>query len=257
MKFKLIAAALLLGGCYWLASQPLTQHLVLAAALLIVAWFAIRLIIAVARFALVSPATRRHYLMMMRARFTWRKMTRQMGLAVVEAATAHKPLHEWAYRWGPARLAAAGAGPALAQPKILYPKARIRADDHGLVVDLKTTPRMGRLELEKNSDHMCNYWRAHRLQIIQPRPGRVQLRALRVDPLAAGIRLGELPAAVTAAIPSAFGSKDRNEVDMRKLRLLLGRDEFGDWRYLPLAGVTGLVVAGLPGAGNRMRSTAG
>ena len=48
----------------------------------------------------------------------------------------------------------------------------------------KTAPRTGRREVEKQAAHIADYWRSVRVGVTQAAPGRLIVRALRIDPLA-------------------------------------------------------------------------
>jgi S-DNA-T family DNA segregation ATPase FtsK/SpoIIIE len=112
---------------------------------------------------------------------------------------------------------------------------RVRPDPFGVVLTVKTIPKVGRKEFEDKAEHLANYWRSARVQTSQPKPGRLIVRALRRDPLAEPLEMADVPAAVYSE-PNPF-------------RPYLGRDEWGVERYLELSGITGVTVAGLPGYG--------
>jgi S-DNA-T family DNA segregation ATPase FtsK/SpoIIIE len=92
------------------------------------------------------------------------------------------------------------------------------------------------VEIAKEAQHIADAHRAHRVSVSQLRPSVLELRSLRVDPLAIPYGIEDCPAAAftSAAFPG---------------RLLLGKDEHGQWRYLALPNVTGVTVTGLPGSG--------
>jgi hypothetical protein len=66
-------------------------------------------------------------------------------------------------------------------------------------------------------------------------PGRLIVRALRHDPLAVPFDPGACPPGTYTPHQPAV--------------LYVGRDDFGNDRYLPLRGLTGICVSGLPGYG--------
>jgi S-DNA-T family DNA segregation ATPase FtsK/SpoIIIE len=76
------------------------------------------------------------------------------------------------------------------------------------------------------------------VQVAQSKPGRLVIRGLRSDPLTRPFPMGEAPQGV-------YGSSSVQA----PLRVYLGRDEWGSHRWAGLAGLTGITVAGLPGAG--------
>jgi S-DNA-T family DNA segregation ATPase FtsK/SpoIIIE len=118
----------------------------------------------------------------------------------------------------------------------LYPRARFRPDPHGFTVAIKTIPGVGRLELEKSARFLADHWRAARVSVSQPGPGRLVLRAHRTDPLLE----------VLEVMPPGRGLR----------YLYLGRDEHGDDRFADLANVPGVCVGGMPGAGKSTEVTA-
>jgi S-DNA-T family DNA segregation ATPase FtsK/SpoIIIE len=120
--------------------------------------------------------------------------------------------------------------------KTRHPHARIRADEYGVVARVRTLPRVGRVEFEKEAQHIADAWRCHRVQVAQPKPGRLIVRGLRRDPLSEYLGLQDAPAGTylkSDYSPAAY----------------LGRDEWSDHRWAELAGVTGIAVGGLPDYG--------
>jgi S-DNA-T family DNA segregation ATPase FtsK/SpoIIIE len=196
-----------------------------------------------ARFALASPAARRHYPGMIRARHRWRWLCRCTGLAQLELAPKNRPDAEsralllvllcltWrclAYVLGVESAGRAG--------HIHYPRtSRWRLTDYGWQCLVRTAPRTGRKEVEKQAPHIADYWRSVRVGVTQVRPGRVIVRALRTDPLAEPFGHERCPP----------GTYRPHVPDV----LYVGRDDFGNDRYLPLRGLTGICVSGLPGYG--------
>jgi S-DNA-T family DNA segregation ATPase FtsK/SpoIIIE len=120
--------------------------------------------------------------------------------------------------------------------KIQYPRAkRWRLTDYGWQCTVKSAPRTGRKEVEKQAAHIADYWRSVRVGVTQVAPGRIVVRALRADPLAQ-------PFGPELCPPGTY-EPHQPEV------LYVGRDDFGADRYLPLRGLTGICVSGLPGYG--------
>ena len=79
--------------------------------------------------------------------------------------------------------------------RIHYPRARRwRLTDYGWQCVVKTAPRTGRREVEKQAPHIADYWRSVRVGVTQAAPGRLIVRALRTDPLAESFGPGPLPA---------------------------------------------------------------
>jgi S-DNA-T family DNA segregation ATPase FtsK/SpoIIIE len=201
-----------------------------AAVVLLVAWPGV----AVYRFIRSTPATRRNYPAVIRARIRWRWLARNVGLAPIDRRTRHAARGESAPLGWLSRAWLWNRGPEGVEGEVIarthYPRARIKPDDYGFTVDMGTVPGVSRLECEKAAPHLANYWSAVRVGISQPRPGRIQLRAMRRDPLAEPLGSDVLP-----------------QFDGR--RLLLGRDEYGGLRHASLAGLSGSVIGGSPGRG--------
>jgi DNA segregation ATPase FtsK/SpoIIIE, S-DNA-T family len=182
---------------------------------------------AVARFAAAPRAAKRNYPRMIWCRWRWRWLTRNLGLAYPDPHGKIK--HRGAI--GPA----IGSHVRIERQKgrVRYPRARFRADAYGVRAYVKTTPRAGRAEFEAHSQHIADTWRCHRVQVSQPRPGRLVVRGLRTDPLAE-------PLAVTPQM---------GEVYADPFRPYLGRDEWSAHRWADLRGLTGVTIGGLPDYG--------
>jgi DNA segregation ATPase FtsK/SpoIIIE, S-DNA-T family len=195
------------------------------------------------RLALASPAARKHYMGMVRARHRWHWLCRCTGLAQPELAAKNRPAAESRAAvlillsltcW----LLALLLGIELAERsgRIRYPRAkRWRLTDYGWQCQVRTAPRTGRREVEKQAPHIADYWRSVRVGVTQVKPGRLIVRALRDDPLAVPFGPGACPT-------GTYGPHQPTV-------LYVGRDDFGHDRYLPLRGLTGICVSGLPGYG--------
>jgi hypothetical protein len=190
-----------------------------------------------------SPAARRHYLGMVRARHRWRWLCRCTGLGQPELAPNSRPAAEsqllllvlLAFTWRIVR-ALFGIEVYARTAKIHYPRARRwRLTDYGWQCRVGTAPRTGRKEVEKQAVHVADYWRSVRVGVTQAAPGRLIVRALRTDPLFVPFSPADCP-------PGVF---EPHTPDV----LYVGRDDFGTDRYLPLRGLTGICVSGLPGYG--------
>jgi S-DNA-T family DNA segregation ATPase FtsK/SpoIIIE len=195
------------------------------------------------RFALANPAARRHYPGMIRARHRWHWLCRCTGLGQPELAPRNRPGAEsralalilLALTW---RLLALAIGIETAERagRIHYPRARRwRLTDYGWQCLVTTAPRTGRREVDKQAAHIADYWRSVRVGVTQAAPGRLIVRALRDDPLAVPFGPDACPR----------GTYEPHIPDV----LYVGRDDFGTDRYLPLRGLTGICVSGLPGYG--------
>jgi S-DNA-T family DNA segregation ATPase FtsK/SpoIIIE len=160
-------------------------------------------VVAIMRFVMLDPAARRYWLSARWHRLRWRRLSRNLGLARVDKHDSHR---------------------------VNTPSARFRPHPCGFTVNLKLIPGVDRLAAEKNAEHLANAWRCHRVGVVQSRPGRLQLRAVRRDPLAEPLSAGVLP---------PFDGR----------HLVLGRDEFGQLRRGNLANHSGSCWAGNPGRG--------
>lgn len=122
--------------------------------------------------------------------------------------------------------------------RVRSPRALIWPSEHGIAARIRTVPGTGRGDFEKHAEHIANSWKCARVQVSQRKPGQLVIRGLRTDPLT-------LPYPMSAAPAGVYGS----DSVQNPLRLYIGRDEFGADRWLPLAGITGITVGGLPGFG--------
>jgi len=180
---------------------------------------------------------------MVRARHRWHWLCRCTGLGQPELAAKNRPAAESRAlvlvllsltSWVLAILL--GIETAERLGKIHYPRARRwRLTDYGWECHVRTAPRTGRKEVEKQAVHVADYWRSVRVGVPQAAPGHLIVRALRDDPLAVPFGPDRCP-------PGTF------ELHFPDV-LYIGRDDFGTDRYLPLRGLTGICVSGLPGYG--------
>jgi S-DNA-T family DNA segregation ATPase FtsK/SpoIIIE len=116
--------------------------------------------------------------------------------------------------------------------RVVVPRIRVRPDAYGVIVSVRTLPKLGRDEWVKAAPHLANAWGCVRVAVTQDGPGRLQLRAVRRDPLT------ELYERVPSGlVPSEL---DRWEI---------GRDEYAEPVMVRLSNVPGVCVAGLPGYG--------
>ena len=195
------------------------------------------------RLAMAAPAARRHYPSMVRARHRWHWLCRCTGLAQPELASKNRPTAEsraltlvlLSMAW---RLLAIAVGFETAERagRIHYPNAkRWRLTDYGWQCTVKTTPRTGRKEVEKQAAHIADYWRSVRVGVTQVESGRLIVRALRSDPLAEPFGPDRCPP----------GTYEPHAPTI----LYVGRDDCAHDRYLALRGLTGICVSGLPGYG--------
>lgn len=153
------------------------------------------------------------------ARIRWRHLTRNTGLAKPDAHRADQ------IRRG-----------RQVKPKVLHLRARIRPTADGIRATVRTIAGTSRAEVDEAAEHIRNQWKCARVHVEQVSPRQVVIHGLRLDPLAQPTTHLDVPA-------GTFGRSDPPE------SLYLGRDTAGRHRSLPLAGVTGITVAGLPGLG--------
>lgn len=190
-----------------------------------------RVVLAVTRFAVAPWQAKRNYPRMLWSAFRWHWLTRNLALAAPDPHN-HKTIHRGAL--GPAL----GAHTRVEHPKgkVRYPRARWRADEYGILAAVKIEPKAGRLDFEKNAQRIADSWRCWRVQVTQPKPGRVVLRGILRDPLSEVFGPELAPA----------GTYQRSGYSPV---YYLGRDEWATHRTLNLRGVTGIAIGGLPDYG--------
>jgi DNA segregation ATPase FtsK/SpoIIIE, S-DNA-T family len=173
-----------------------------------------------ARVIRLPRAARPYYLAARWHRLTWRRLARRLDLARPDP---HRP---------GIRVPATSTATIrdTGRRRLLYPRARFRADPYGLAVRIRTVPGTGRAEVENVADHLADAWGAWRVSITQPRPRRLEVRAFRRDPLCDPYPVTSLP-----------------RFDGRHLHL--GRDESGTGRRVSLANHAGMAFSGNPGRG--------
>jgi S-DNA-T family DNA segregation ATPase FtsK/SpoIIIE len=122
-----------------------------------------------------------------------------------------------------------------AKPKVIIPRMRVRPDSYGVVCTARTVSGVGLTEWQNASRHLADDWRATRVAVTQIKPGKIRIRAVRIDPLGIPTTYAPDPAALPA--PKTLD------------RLPVGTDEYGEDVSLRLANVSGICVCGLPGYG--------
>jgi DNA segregation ATPase FtsK/SpoIIIE, S-DNA-T family len=199
---------------------------VISAAVLAVAG----LTVASVRIIRASPAARRNMPRAVLAKARWRWLTRNLGLAYTDAYGRRKMRN--------------GLNPAKGVIKqdrieapqkghVRYPRARFRATEHGVTARVRVIPHAGKLEFERAAQHIADQWRCQRVQISQPKSGRLIVRGLVTDPLAE-------PYSAESVLPGLRGNP---------WSPFLGFDEWGIARHAPLSGIPGVLIAGNPGMG--------
>jgi S-DNA-T family DNA segregation ATPase FtsK/SpoIIIE len=201
------------------------------AVLVVLVLVVVRVAFAVTRFAVAPRGAKRNYWRMLGCARRWRWLTRNLGIAYPDPHDTKK-VHRGAI--GPSL----GSHTRIERPKarVRYPRVRFRADEYGIIARVRTTPKAGRVEFEKQSHHIADAWRCHRVQVSQSKPGRLILRGILRDPLAEPFGVELAPAgtyARTVYSPVSY----------------FGRDEWASHRHLNLRGVTGIAINGLPDFG--------
>jgi DNA segregation ATPase FtsK/SpoIIIE, S-DNA-T family len=203
----LVAVAVLALAVVVRARWPLVVQLAHDALTLALIAAAVVVVALAVRVALLPAPARRNYPLAWLARAGWRSLTRNLSLAHIDQHQGDN-----------------------GKRKVRHPRVRIRADEFGIVAAVKTLPKVGRSQFEDAADHLANAWRCSRVQVSQPKAGRLVVRGLRTDPLSLPLR----------------DHSYRNDLPWRPY---LGRDEWAADRYADLSGITGITVVGLPGYG--------
>ena len=146
----------------------------------------------------------------------WMWDAQNLGLAITDETTRYRR-EAWTGRSLP--------------PVVRAPHAWFEPIPNGIRAWMTTLPGVGLEQVTKMSEHLANAWGCLRVDVSQHSPGWLVLRGFLSDPLAA-------PWSVTP--------------DGRPLAdwlLHVGVDEDGGQVYLPLANLSGVTVAGVPGTG--------
>ena len=163
-----------------------------AIATLILTYFVVRVTVLVVRFVRSTPAARRNHWLVFKIWARWRKTTQIMGLVwIKKETTAISSRRSFA-----PHVFATMVGRSKTRQVIVYPRVKIRADEYGAVLRVRTLPKIGREEWEKAAPYLADRWGCPKVQVFQTRPGRLIVRALRVDPLAMSLDLADVPVEV-------------------------------------------------------------
>ena len=172
------------------------------------------------KFVRGDAELRRSMLLVARIHLRWRREARMIGLTVEDPTiTLIDRLRE------DRRYLQRGS-------RIRYPRLRIRSDRYGVTVRTRTLPGLGLEEWQRAARYLADAWGCVRVAVTRPRPGRIQVRAVRIDPLTE--RLTWVP---DGSVPA----------DLRRVEL--GVDEYAAPVHLRLDGVSGVGIYGLPGYG--------
>jgi S-DNA-T family DNA segregation ATPase FtsK/SpoIIIE len=161
-----------------------------------------------------SEASQRRWVAWVASRWTWDAQS--LGLALVDDTTRHR--REWL------------TGRAL-PPVARVPSIRFEPAPNGLQAWMGTVPGVGLDQVTKMAGHLANAWGCLRVDVAQDSPGRLLLRGFVTDPLARTWQV----------TPDG-----RPLVDWR---LHVGIDDEAEHVYLPLANLSGVTIAGVPGTG--------
>ncbi|MFE7558500.1 cell division protein FtsK [Kitasatospora sp. NPDC057500] len=154
-----------------------------------------------------------------RIRFGWERLAKMAGLSVTDKTPTF--LAELVSREG-----------ETPKPRVLVPRIKVKPDRFGVVVRAKCLPKVGLEEFQRSARFLADAWRCTRVSVLPDGPGRVVIRAVRLDPLITPTE--HVP---TGTVPGSLDTWG------------LGLDEYADDVSLPLANVPGVTVAGLPGFG--------
>lgn len=171
------------------------------------------------RFVRGDADLRRSMLLVARIHLRWRRESRMVGLTVTD------PTPTFLDRLRDDRR-------DLQRARVRYPRLRIRSDRYGVTVRTRTLPGLGLEEWQQAARYLADAWGCVRVAVTRPAPGRIQVRAVRVDPLTE--RLTWVP-------------DGQEPADLRRVEL--GVDEYAEPVHLRLDGVSGVGIYGLPGYG--------
>lgn len=168
------------------------------------------------RFLRGDPGLRRSMLLVARIHLRWRREARMIGLTVTDPTPTLAD-----------RLRGLQRG-----NRVRYPRLRVRSDRYGVTVRTRTLPGLGLEEWQRAARHLADAWGCVRVAVTRPAPGRIQVRAVRTDPLTEGLTW----------VPDGSAPAELRRVE-------LGVDEYAAPVHLRLDGVSGVGVYGLPGYG--------
>lgn len=191
---------------------------VAACPLALVAWW-------VTRYVRGSVDYRRSMRQALRVRLGWRRVARMLSLYVVDPKRRAymRVLHK----------DVAGVQNSTVG-RLVVPRLRIKADPYGVLVRCRTLPGIGAAEWEERTQKLADAWRATRVTVSQPQPGRITVRAVRRDPLTEPTTWEP-----TGVEPDAEAFKSWD----------VGRDEWAEPARIRISDVPGMVLSGLPGSG--------
>jgi DNA segregation ATPase FtsK/SpoIIIE, S-DNA-T family len=163
-----------------------------------------------------SPSEAAHHRWVRWVASRWMWDAQNLGLCVVDDTTRHRRQF-----WTKAPL----------PPVKLLPGCRFYPAPNGLRAVMATVPGVGLKEVMSRAEHLANSWGCVRVDVTQIGPGHLQLRGHLTDPLAR---------------PWAIDPSDH---PISGWQLDVGVDDEGSTVHLPLANLSGITVAGVPGTG--------
>jgi S-DNA-T family DNA segregation ATPase FtsK/SpoIIIE len=159
-------------------------------------------------------ASLRRWVAWVAARWTWD--AQNLGLALVDDTTRHR------------RSFLTGQ---VLPPVVRVPCAHFEAVPNGMRGWMQTLPGIGLEQVSKVAGHLANAWRCLRVDVTQHSPGTLLLRGFLSDPLAGAWHVA----------PEGR--------PLARWHLHVGVDEEASQVWLPLANLSGVTVAGVPGTG--------
>lgn len=180
------------------------------------------------------------YCFMVRFGYTWRYWgaTEQLRISMRQAAKVRRTWPELSQNLGlvlrDASVSTRGFGSysEAKEAAVVIPPIATRADEYGVIAQVKTVAGVGLTEVKKAAPYLSDAWGMTRVAVTRPKPGRVQIRAVRTDPL---------------AVPLQYVPRTNPPEDLSRVHV--GVDEFGEPVHLRVANVAGTGVYGLPGYG--------
>ncbi|MCD9878243.1 FtsK/SpoIIIE domain-containing protein [Streptomyces guryensis] len=171
------------------------------------------------RYLRADSETRASLRLASRIRRTWRRSAPMLGLAVADRTPTT----------GAQLIAKRGRRP---EPRTRIPAITTRADRTGVSIRMKTVAGIGVDEVTQQARHLADLWGCARVSVVPDGPGRLLVRAVRFDPLAAPTRYR--PGLTAPATLRVWP---------------MGEDEYAKPVAAALSNVPGIAVAGLPGYG--------
>jgi S-DNA-T family DNA segregation ATPase FtsK/SpoIIIE len=161
-----------------------------------------------------SEASRQRWVTWVSSRWIWDAVN--LGLVLVDDTTRHR--REW---WSGRTL----------PPLVRIPQVRFETAPCGLRAWMRTLPGVGLDQVAKMADHLANAWGCLRVDVRQHSPGMLLVRGFVHDPLAEAWHVTP------------------NGQALAHWQLHVGIDDEANHIVLPLANLSGVTVAGVPGTG--------